>query len=222
VENDALGQTAQERFFVQSGESINSVQIGTVLNQAPRLQAGAGKDAKPFLKSLLIPGWGQYSQGRKNQALLFFGLEVSFWGGMAGVQAYGKSLEGDYRAYAVSHADIDASGKTHDFYVNIGNYDNQSEYNAAQQISRDYEALYIGEEYYWQWDSDGNRETFDNLRVKSDLYKNSAIYFAGAIVINHLASAIDAARHSRIKDSLQAGVRVDASGNGMLTIIKGL
>jgi len=138
------------------------------------------------------------------------------------VRTYGNWLVGDYQAFANSHASIDPNDKNHDFYVDIGNYDTRDEYNETQQLERDWDSLYLGSEYNWEWDSSGNRTTFEDLRIKSDLYKNSTIYFAGAIVINHLASAIDAARHSRIRDNLQAGVSFDPNGNSMLTIIKGL
>ena len=190
--------------------------------QLPAVQSGQPRNAKPFLKSLLIPGWGQYSQNRKGAALAFLGMETILWGGMIGVKTYGNWLEGDYQAYANSHANIDPSGKNHDFYVDIGNYDTRDEYNEIQQLERDWNSLYLGSEYNWEWDSSANRTTFEDVRIKSDLYKNSSIYFAGAIVVNHLAAAIDAARHSRIQESLQAGVSLDPNGNSMLTIIKGL
>jgi len=203
-------------------KSLNNIPLSQVLNQISRSQSKTPRNAKPFLKSLLIPGWGQYSQARKNPALAFFSLETSFWGGLFALRAYGKSLQSDYRAYALDHAGINPHGKNHQFYVDISNYSSQTEYNQAQQIQRDYDALYLGPEYYWQWDSAANRETFDRLRVQSDLYINSAIYFAGAIVINHLVSAIDAARHTRLNDNLKAGLIFDNNGNAMLTLTKGI
>lgn len=189
------------------------------LNQHPK--ALQTRDAKPFLKSLLIPGWGQYSQGRPKKAAVFIGLELAFWGGMYGVNTYGNWLENDYETYAVIHADIDAKGKDHDFFVDIGNYDSIDDYNQVQQLERDYNSLYLDQGYYWQWDSPANRNTFEDTRIKSDAYKNSVIYFAGAIVVNHLIAAIDAARHTRIQDELSASVKLNPRGNGMLTITKG-
>lgn len=218
-------RSVQTDLFLGSRSSIG-VDYNTLTSrtyrQIPTSAAGQPRDAKPFLKSLLIPGWGQYSQDRTGAAMMFLGMETVFWGGMIGVRTYGNWLEGDYQAFANSHANIDPSDKNHDFYVDIGNYDTRDEFNEIQQLERDWDSLYLGSEYSWEWDSSVNRKTFEDLRIKSDLYKNSTIYFAGAIVINHLASAIDAARHSRIQDSLQAGVILDPNGNSMLTIIKGL
>ncbi len=190
--------------------------------QIPRpASGGSGRSAAPFLKSLLIPGWGQYSQGRKGSALLVFGLEAAFWGGMFAFDAYGDWLANDYKAYAVMHAGIDPAGKNHDFYVDIGNYSSQDEYNDIQQIERDYGALYLGEAYYWNWDSSANRTFFEDLRIRSDMYRNSVVYFVGAILVNHLASAIEAARYKKSSEKVRAGITFNRNGNGMLTIIKG-
>ena len=82
------------------------------------------------------------------------------------------------------------------------------------------ENLYLGSAFDWEWDSTANRLRFEDMRIKSDTYKYSAIYFAGAIVLNHLASAIDAAKHSRKNEKIQTGVIFNQYGNPMLTIRK--
>jgi hypothetical protein len=174
-----------------------------------------------FLSSLFIPGWGQYRQGRKNTALAFFGFELTMWSGIFAVKTYGQWLENDYRTYAILHADINPQGKNHAFYVNIGNYDSVDQFNQVQQLERDYDALYLSDEYYWRWDSPVNRGKFEDLRILSDSYQHSSMYFAGAIVLNHLVSAVEAAKHTPATENLHFGVRINPSGKQMLTIIKG-
>jgi hypothetical protein len=190
----------------------------------PRTKSVSGriqKDPKPFFKSLAIPGWGQYSQQRKGAAFRSIGVEALLWGGMLGFRNYGNLLADDYKSYASSHAGIAAGGKDHQFFVDIGNYNSVGEYNERQEIERDWEALYQGENYYWQWDSAENMNVYEDIRVKSDLYRNSVIYFAGAIVVNHIVSAIDAARNTKSPDGVKAGVSINSEGKSMLTIIKG-
>ena len=206
----------------QASSNANLIQYSSLtVNQAPAFDRRGTTSAAPFLSSLLIPGWGQYKQGRINRALIFFGFEAAMWGGIFATRAYGKSLESDYKTYAEIHAGIIPNGKDHDYYVNIGNYDSMSEFNEMQQLERDYESLYFGDNNDWKWDSGGNRSTFENLRIQSDKYKHDAVYFAGAIVINHLISAIEAARYNRLSENLKAGVEFSPQGTGMLTIIKG-
>lgn len=207
--------------FLTMGASYDAVSVEKLSNPLRRTGSlGRSTSAGPFLSSLLIPGWGQYKQGRKNQALMFFGFELAMWGGMFAVKSYGEWLENDYRTFAVLHAGIDTRGKDHDYYVDIGNYQSLDEFNQVQQLERDYESLYLSGDYQWEWDGDSNRQDFKNLRIKADKYKHSVIYFAGAIVINHLVSAVEAARHARKKESLQAGVEFTPEGSPMLTIIK--
>ena len=57
---------------------------GLLLLLLPALVFGAGTKPKraAFLQSLVVPGWGQYSLGKKNSALAFFGTEVLLVGGM--------------------------------------------------------------------------------------------------------------------------------------------
>ena len=203
-------------------DSPNIVELSVQLNPGLQQQSvePAARDARPFLKSLLLPGWGQISQGRKEQAVVFLSLEGIFWGGMLAVHTYGSWLEDDYKAYAEVHAGIEAEGKGHEFFVDIGNYSSVYSYNQIQQLERDWDSLYLGEGFYWQWDSDCSRRTFEDMRIKSDTFKNSVIYFAGAIVANHLIAAIDAARHSRIQDKLSAVIELNPDGTNMLTFIK--
>jgi hypothetical protein len=129
-------------------------------------------------------------------------------------------LENDYKAYAELHADIEAQGKNHLFFVDIGNYDNRQEYNERQQLERDYTALYMSPEFDWDWDTDANRKEYENIRIKSDAYKNSVIYFAGAIVVNHIISAVDAGGHSKPGVNYSTGIKINPDGKLMLTLTR--
>ena len=177
------------------------------------------KDAKPFLLSVLIPGAGQYYNGDKRKAAIFFGVELALWGMVYGLNVYSDGVEKDYRAYAVFHAGIDLAGKDHQYYVDIGNYLSREQYNDRQQIERDYESLYLDSEDDWQWDSDNDRVRFKDLRIRSDTVKNSVFFVSGAIVLNHLISGIEAAK-SADKRGVSAGVSAGPNGIKMLTIIK--
>ena len=48
--------------------------------------------------------------------------------------------------------------------------------------------------YYWQWDSDAARAAYKDQRIASDNVLNNRKFVIAAIVINHIASAINAAR----------------------------
>lgn len=214
-------ESIQNSLFTGERVALEANFSGTAVNQAPSFNRSGTVSAGPFLSSLLIPGWGQYKQDRTDKALIFFGFEAVMWGGIFATRAYSKSLAQDYRVYAEVHAGINSDGKNHDYFVDIGNYDSMTQFNEVQQLERDYDSIYSGDNYEWSWDSENNRNTFEDLRIQSDRFKHNAVYFAGAIVVNHLVSAIDAARFNRLNQNLKAGIDFSPQGTGMLTIIKG-
>lgn len=165
----------------------------TLTGGAQAADAPRGKSA--FLKSLVIPGWGQYELGQRNTALSFIGAELAMIGGMLSVQAYGRSTRDDYEALAVAHAGVKGD-HGHDFYVDVGNWMNVDLYNERRLRDRDYDALYTSSTDRWAWDTEEHRAEMENVRVKSDRAFNSIIYFVGGIVLNHVASAIHAGRSS--------------------------
>jgi len=46
--------------------------------------------------------------------------------------------------------------------------------------------------FYWQWQDKVHRDKFDQLRISSDLAHNRSMFVIGAILANHVLSAIDA------------------------------
>ncbi|MDD5087518.1 MAG: hypothetical protein PHI18_01800 [bacterium] len=166
--------------------------------------AAPGKSA--FLKSLVIPGWGQYSLGQPNSALAFFGGELVLVGGMLTLDAYGRSTRDDYQALARIYGGV-VGGHDHDFYVDVGNWMTVDQYNERRLRERDYDALYTSTTDRWSWDSNAHRAEMERIRVKSDRAFNSVIYLVGAMVANHIASAIHAGRTSaRLRAQSQAAL----------------
>ncbi|HEY3294338.1 MAG TPA: hypothetical protein VGL38_02770 [bacterium] len=146
-----------------------------------------------FLKSFVIPGWGQYSLGRKNAALTFFGAELMLVGGMFTLNAYGRSTRADYQALAAAYAGVKGS-HSHDFYVDVGNWTNTDQFNQRRLQQRQFDALYTDPADQWAWDSDAHRSLMETNRIRSDRAFNSVLYLVGGLVLNHIASAIHAGR----------------------------
>ena len=166
-----------------------------------------GKGGSSFLQSLLIPGWGQYSLGQKNSALLFISAEVLCLSGILSLRAYGSSARDDYKALAAAHAGV-VGDHEHDFYVDVGNWMSVDGYNNQRMLERNFSSLYTSDNDVWNWDSEDNRATMEKTRIRSDRAFNSVIYFAAGMAVNHLASAIHAGRQDAIKQ------KEDLSENG--------
>lgn len=146
-----------------------------------------------FFRSVVLPGWGQRYGERPGRAAFFTAVEAGLWTGLILSRESWKSGESRYMAFAKEHAGVTGS-RDHDYYVNIGNYNNLDEYNAAKRQQRAYEEQYRSSNLWWEWDSSTNRSTFKDIRIGADRDRNRIYYMIGGLVLNRIVSAIDAGR----------------------------
>ena len=157
-------------------------------------QETSGKTA--FFLSLLIPGAGQYYVGEKGWAKRFLLSEGLLWLGYASFREYGSWRKNDYRVFASVHAGVDPEGKDAEFFDDVGFYDSVFERNRVTQWEEGSEALLLagGSQPSWAWDSEASRLTFRSLRSSSLTARERSLYVVGGIILNHVMSAIQAAR----------------------------
>jgi hypothetical protein len=119
--------------------------------------------------------------------------EATLWAGFAAFRVYGDWRSEDYRAYAAAQAGVEPRGKSHRYFVDIGNYIDIEAYNAAMLRERNLPKVYLDTEtYFWAWPSDVERIRYAHLRVGADNAYQRSLMAVGAIIANHLVSAIDA------------------------------
>lgn len=146
-----------------------------------------------FLKSLVIPGWGQFEGGRPKHALAFLSADFLLIGSALSLNHHGKQLRNDYEAFAASHAGVIGShGK--EFYIDVANWISVFDYNEQRMADRSFGAVYDTETEYWMWDSESNRAKMDEMRLTSDRSLNRVIYAVALIGVNHVVSAFHAGR----------------------------
>ncbi|MFQ5631552.1 MAG: hypothetical protein ACE5I1_22500, partial [bacterium] len=123
-----------------------------------------------FLKSLVIPGWGQYSLGAKASGRNFVISEILLIGTSIGFKVYSNWLEDDFSAFAAQHAGIaNIDNKSNQFWVDIGNFDSVFDFNDEKLRQRNTRDLRATEgDDFWQWDNEANRAAFEDLRIKKD------------------------------------------------------
>ena len=144
----------------------------------------------PFVKSTIIPGWGEKSLGKNDRARFFFNTEVSLWTIFVGTYTYANHTKRKYIAYAADHAGIISKGKTQKYWVDIGNYIDHRSHNSEHLRWRNINELY-DEEDGWEWDSASRMEIFEDYRIKSDILFKTSGYVVGAIVLNRIISSIN-------------------------------
>jgi len=146
-----------------------------------------------FMRSLVIPGWGQRRVGARTSARNFFVAEVLLWGGFTGFTVYGNWVKGDYKLFAAKQANALVSGKDEQYFVDLGNFNSVEEYNESRLRRRDTETLYDPATHFWRWDTEANRTRFFNMRKRSDRSFANADLVVASIVANHILSGIHAA-----------------------------
>ena len=188
--------------------------IGAGSAGAQEKAGGVGKSGKKaFLLSLLIPGAGQYYVGEKGWARAFLLSEGMLWLGYAGFREYESLRENDYRVFASVHARVDPKGKDAAFFDDVGFYDSVYERNRVIRWEEGSKARLYAERprAAWEWDSEASRLRFRSLRSSSIQARQRSLYVAGAIMLNHVMSAIHAARSS---SPVPLPLRSPAGGQG--------
>jgi hypothetical protein len=179
--------------------------------------SGVKSKGRAFLLSLLLPGWGQNYARSNTMVKVFVASEALLWGTYAGFTVWSNWLEDDYRTFAVTHARVNLEGKSANYFVDIGNFDDISEYNQAQLRNRDIDGLYPEtEEFFWQWDSEASRSRFEDLRIRSDRAANRADLTVAMIFVNHLVSALQATlavhRYNQRQSRPDIGMNLEFAG----------
>ncbi len=164
-------------------------------------QRKENKPMSPILKSAILPGWGQKSMGFSSRARTFQYVETGLILTIAGTSTFSNIMKKNYVAFASQHANVSSAGKSHEYWVDIGNYDSIEDYNEEHLRNREMDALYPDDlKWSWEWNSADNRKAFEKKRIQSDQLKLAATFGIGALVINHVVSAIDALYLTRTQD----------------------
>ncbi len=182
-----------------------------------------------FFRSLLVPGWGQVALGTGTRAAVFGGVELAGWTLTAGFAAMKGIYRDDYRGMARGVAGANVADQPMRYFNDLAFYDTRVSHN-QWAIVYDEEPQFYGPEDDWQWPDDDARQRYrDQLNASKNM--DQAIRYAlGVIAINHLASAIDAAKTaSRMRSKgptaadARAGLRlgaVPAHGGGVTLVVQ--
>jgi hypothetical protein len=158
------------------------------------------------LYSLALPGMGELYAGSFSSGRYFLAAEGALWLTYAIFQVRADALRDDARSFAVARAGVSLAGKNDQYFVDIGNFLSIDDYNEKKLRDRDVDKLYdpaLG--YSWRWDADASRASYRDQRVSSDDMYNNRKFVVAVVVINHVASAINAARSAVAHNKEVAG-----------------
>lgn len=148
-----------------------------------------------ILYSLAVPGLGEAYAGGFSSGRYFLGAEGLLWLTYIAFDVHGTSLRSDARSFAAVHAGVNPAGKGDQFYVDVGNFLSVADYNGKKMRDRNPELVYDPSAgYNWTWDSEADRAAFKDQRLTSEHVFDNRKFVIAAVLVNHVASAINAAR----------------------------
>jgi len=177
----------------------------------------------PTIKSAIIPGWGEYELNRNSRGNFFITTEVIGIVLTSFSFVRSNNISTTYRAIAAKHANVNVGRKNHQFWVDIGNYNSQLDYNDEHLRWREFDNLYPNEANWdWDWDTEDKRKEFEKLRVESDRMKLVGKFFIGGIVLNHIISVIDVyyLKNISLKETVEFSTYINPVNNALVYTIK--
>ena len=158
---------------------------------------------KAFVYSLIIPGTGEFYAGSKIKAVLFFGLDVTFWSLYFNYHGKGKDKEDEYIAFADEKWN---EKKYLEWWEGLPDT-TKKKYSHTLPDERNqqyYEMIGKYKQFAFAWDDfDPNttdpdsmtphRDHYLGVREQSNSWLNKAKYSAMFSLANHILSAFDAA-----------------------------
>jgi hypothetical protein len=212
IPHSATAQTISQMMLAQGGEFDDDLNLPAF--------SESDTDRSPKSKflalglSVLLPGAGQYYTESRTKTIIFGSAEAAIWGGFIGIRQYGAWKKSDYKAWAAYHAGADVDGKSDLYFEKLTYYDNINEYNQLARLYDGNEAVVFptSPDYYWNWDSNENRDHYRDLRNQSKNAYRRSLFFVGAALLNRILAGIDAYRTA---DSFQEDSEFGMAGWNM-------
>lgn len=166
----------------------------TATEKAPSKKSGA----LAVLYSLVLPGMGELYAGSYETGKYFTIAEGVIWGVFIGYNTYGNWQRDNYKAFASSKAGVNSSGKDADYYANLGDYVSLEEYNRRMGLNGEFNKQYNDQvQYNWNWKTESQLREYRKMWVSSEQSFNNIRFAVGALIVNRLVSAFNAARLAR-------------------------
>ncbi len=168
-----------------------------------------------IIYSLLLPGMGELYAGDYSMGKYFTIADAVSWGFVAGFSIHGNNQADNYKAFAKTHAGVNPDGKEDDYFADIGNYLNIDDFNLEREQLRRFDEAYNIDTDFWKWENNSVREEYRSMWTSSEESFDKIQFAVGALVINRIISAINAARtvgrHNAKADELSWNVSVGLS-----------
>lgn len=189
------GQEIDNKNFLQLKSEIKFLPLDinfqlTTQNQIALKKKNAGL---AIIYSLLLPGMGELYAESYESGKYFTIAEGALWVTYIGINTYGNWQKDRYKSFAVAKGNVNPQGKDDEYFATISEYISIEQYNNEKALERNFIEMLDENEYYWKWTSE-DRKTYRSMWVSSEEAFNNLRFVVGALIINRIASAVNAVR----------------------------
>lgn len=157
-----------------------------------------------FVRSLVMPGWGHYYANSDHwmRGQIHLGAEVTLIASYFGFSIRADNLEDQYETLATLKAGVEITDRSRSFQLALGDFNTLHEYNAYQLRSRNWNRLFDDQpENRWNWKTEDDRESYNDLRSDVDRVKNQLPAILGLMVVNRVVSALSAYNQAKVQSN---------------------
>ncbi len=218
-----FSQTNVHSNYLALQNSINEIKVEKKTQQNFITENSSSKKSAglAILYSILLPGMGELYANSYSSGKYFTIAEGGLWGIYFGMNTYGNWLKDRYISYASSTGMVNTQNKNGDYFATIGDYMSVDEYNNAMALQQSFDKMLDPSKFYWNWQTTANRKNYRNMWVSSEQEHNDLRFVVGALILNRIASAINAVRlvseyNKRQSGELSWNISVDANTSATL------
>jgi hypothetical protein len=151
-----------------------------------------------LLRSMVLPGWGEYYTENYTAAKWTFGAELAVWISYFYLDFQSGVLEEQFKDIAVAYAGVNSIDRGKQYWIDVGSSENIYLHNIKAARNRDKDGIYTDiEKYYWQWSDRGRQADYNHLRVRSVDYADYAKMTLGGLFLTRLVSGVLAVRGAK-------------------------
>lgn len=194
--------------------ALNASDAGeVVISPPPRSDTKNHSKFKAGLYSFLVPGWGQYYNGRKTKAKAFFAAEIVTWVTYLSLRTYGGWKKDDMIRLGESAAGADLEGKDDDFHVLLEIYRDRDQYNDLGRLVEPGSEYFPNDDsHYWRWQSAEDQATYRELREDSRTAYRRARWVMLVGLFDRVLAVVDAVRDARSEKAVDDGFMLSVAG----------
>ncbi len=200
----------------------------TALSDDIVMRGQAPSPGGALLRSVVLPGWGQYyadkSSWRRGQFHL--ASDLALVGTLIYLHTNANMLENNMFTHAQAFAGIDLRSVPRNVEIAVGGHNSLGDFNETQLRTRNWDRLIDDRpEFRWNWDNETRRGEYVRLRDRRDRARQQIPAVATLMVVNRVVSGIHAFIVARNQNELLSGTQIGfhlpevSGGQGMAATI---